>query len=271
MTEFRLTGIDWEDRGYFGCPDSLPPGTDDPWNHWIIAFHRAKLGDFTYVPVLRQVLLESEDWLLVTTCSDLLGDAGTDASLDLLFKAAQEAPDFPRAREIGRALYLRGRLSDVPALVSVYEKFSDVRDADIIPVWIADLLEAEEGWLSEPTHFEDVEYYREAVLEAYQRLADDFGSNQVYVFRGKLFGVTALAQHLRVRMRQPFPRSVLRQKFEASTGIDCSSFYRRGELKPLAAAAIVEDFLESAAVATYEDGVRYFFGHAIPPDIGIKL
>ena len=263
---FRLTGIDWEDRGYFGCPDRLPPGTDsfDPWNHWIIAFHMAKLGDFTYVPALRQVLLESEDWLLVTTCSDLLGDAGTDASLDSLIEAAREAPDFPRAREISRALYLRGRLSDVPTLVSVYEKFSDVRDADIIPVWIADLLEAEEGWLSEPTHFEDAEYYREAVLEAYQRLTDDLGSDHFYVFNGKLFGVTALAQHIRVRVRGPFLRSILRQKFEASTGIDCSSFYRRGEPKPLAAAAIVEAFIESAAASTYEDGTRYFFGHAIP-------
>ena len=41
---------------------------------------------------------------------------------------------------------------------------------------IADLLEADEGLLSEPTHFEDAEYYREAVLEAYQRLTDDLGS-----------------------------------------------------------------------------------------------
>ncbi len=262
---FRLTGIDWEDRGYFGCPDRLPAGTDssDPWNRWLIAFHRAKLGDFTYVPALRQVLLESEDWLLVTTCSDLLGDAGTDACLDSLLGAVREAP-FVRACEISHALYLRGRLSDIPTLVNVYEKFSDVRDADIIPLWIADLLQAGERSLSEANHFEDAEDYREAVLEAYQRLTDDLGSDQVYVFQGKLFGMTALAQDIRARVRRPFVRSILRHKFEASTGVDCSSFYKRGELRPLAAAAIVEAFLESGAVSTYKDGIRYFFGHAIP-------
>jgi hypothetical protein len=59
---------------------------------------------------------------------------------------------------------------------------------------------------------------------------------------------------------QPF----YRRRFEASTGIDCSGFYKDRNFQPLTAAAILEDFLESPEVARYEEGVRYFFGHRIP-------
>lgn len=173
------------------------------------------------------------------------------------------AADFPRAREISRALYLCGRLSDVPTLVNVYEKFSDVRDADIIPVRIADLLEAEEGSLSEPTHFEDAEYYRDAVLEAYQRLADDFGSDRVYVFHGKLFGgLHSPGISVRDYASRLCVAYVISSRHRRISIVRAS--IERGELRPLAVAAIVEAFLESAAASTYEDGVRYFFGHAIP-------
>jgi hypothetical protein len=36
------------------------------------------------------------------------------------------------------------------------------------------------------------------------------------------------------------------------------------KLDPLAAAAILEDMLESGELERFEPGVRYFFGHRIP-------
>jgi hypothetical protein len=52
---------------------------------------------------------------------------------------------------------------------------------------------------------------------------------------------------------------------EANTGLDCRGFYDRDfMLRPLAAAAIVEDFVESGEANKYLPGVRYFFGHRIP-------
>ena len=56
-----------------------------------------------------------------------------------------------------------------------------------------------------------------------------------------------------------------RMLFEAATGIDCRTFYDpNGTLKPLSAAAIVEEFLQSGEAAKYVPGQRYFFGHVIP-------
>jgi hypothetical protein len=52
--------------------------------------------------------------------------------------------------------------------------------------------------------------------------------------------------------------------FEAATGIDCSSFFDDGEFQPLAATAIVEEFLESGDPERFEPGVRYFFRNRIP-------
>jgi hypothetical protein len=268
--KFSDIGLDWDNRGYFGCPDppqglTLPPDPAlDPWGYWIFAFHRAKRGDFSFLPVLKQILTNSADWLLVATCSDLVGDAGTNAAFDSLLEALRQAEDFPRAREICNALYLRGKLSDAAVLLKAYQRFSSFKDADILPVWISDLLESEDGPLSEPTGFEDLEDYGIAVQASVRNLVEQFGSDQVYVFRRKRFGVVSLAKDILERVRQPFARSILRHKFEASTGIDCTSFYKSGELQALTAAAIIEDFLESTEAAKYQEGVRFFFGHRIP-------
>ncbi len=57
----------------------------------------------------------------------------------------------------------------------------------------------------------------------------------------------------------------LREKFEASTGINCSGFYNNKQFQPLAATAVLEEFLESVDPQKYREGMRYFFGHPVPP------
>jgi hypothetical protein len=268
--KFREIGLDWEGSGYFGVPDPSPaprsrPGSEiDPWDLWIAVFQRAKQGDFTHVPDLIPILMTSSDWLLVTTCSDLIGDAGPDVCFESILEGLRNTDDFLRATEYCQALYIRGKLSDVPTLAITYEKYKSRKDADIFPVWISDLLEIEDGPLPEPAHFEDVEDYREAVIDAYRNLVDELGSDQVFVFNGKRFGVSTVAKLTRQRIGQPVFRSIFRRKFEASTGIDCTRFYKREKVQPLAAAAIVEEFLESGEAAKYREGARYFFGHPIP-------
>jgi hypothetical protein len=268
--KFKETGLDWEGSGYFGVPDpspaprSRPDGEIDPWDLWIAAFQRAKQGDFTHVPDLVPILMTSADWLLVTTCSDLIGDAGPEFCFEPILEGLRNTDDFLRATEYCQALYIRGKLSDVPTLAITYEKYKSRKDADILPVWISDLLEVEDGPLPEPEHFEDVEDYREAVMDAYRNLVDELGSDQVFVFNGKRLGVSTLASLTRERIGQPVFRSIFRRRFEASTGIDCTRFYKREKLQPLAAAAIVEEFLESGEAAKYREGARYFFGHPIP-------
>src|SRR6266568_7744072 len=212
-TNFTQIGIDWEAKGYFGCPDP-PPKLEfsperliDPWDLWLVAFHRAKSGNFTQVPALVPILRGTVDWLLVTTCSDLIGDAGKGLCFDSLVQGLIEAHEFPRVREICRALYLRGKLSDIPTIANAYKNSSSFKDSDIIPVWISDLLETEDGPLSELAGFEDVDDYYEAALNSYRQLTDEMGSDQVFVFRRKRFGVITLAKHILERVRQPFVRS----------------------------------------------------------------
>ncbi|QRK11042.1 hypothetical protein JQX13_13790 [Archangium violaceum] len=110
--------------------------------------------------------------------------------------------------------------------------------------------------------------YEDRVLERYEELKRKFGTDQVILLHGERFSVVSVARRLLrslngsdfERAKRPF----YRRRFEASTGIDCSPFYKDGEFQPLTAAAILEDFLESPEAARYEEGVRYFFGHRIP-------
>ncbi len=50
--QFEMEGIDWTGKGYFGCPQPLDSSklpkdlTDDVWVLWLVAFHRARKGDF---------------------------------------------------------------------------------------------------------------------------------------------------------------------------------------------------------------------------------
>ena len=111
----------------------------------------------------------------------------------------------------------------------------------------------------------DADIYEDVILEHYERMVERFGSDAVLLFRGEAYSVLWLARFILDALREPVTFSLQwRINFEAATGIDCTSWYQDGRLRPLAAAATVEDFLESSQAERYEAGVRYFFGHRIP-------
>jgi hypothetical protein len=162
------------------------------------------------------------------------------------------------------ALHYRGKLADVPGILRAYERIAEFPDSDIVPVWLSNLLEPEDGVVSVQVRPDDLPDYLKTVSDRYNELAAELGTDQVIVFRGARFGVVPLAQYVLRRIQHPYVRDELRHRFEASTGIDCTGFYRNGDLRPLAAAVILEDFLASPAADAFEPGVRYFFGHRIP-------
>jgi hypothetical protein len=266
--------IDRSGRGYFGIPEP-PPGTRfpanpraNPWLAWTVALYEARRGSFDNIPpVLDLYDPAADDPIFNFQVILLVGDAGPGGCFDKLI-AELEHPEEPLDYEVGinfsRGLGIRGRLADLPLMARTYEQHAFFDDADIIPVFISNLLESEPGKLSEPKEFESPEQYVAAVDERVRELADELGGDQVLVLAGERFSVRRLGELILEQLDDPYFPLDYRRKFEAATGIDCSRFFRKEVLRPLAAAAIVEKFLESPAAATYEDGVRYFFGHRIP-------
>lgn len=273
-TESNVRYIDWQADGYYGFPQTAArtrpaPNLAERYKAWLTAFERATQGNFKLLPGLVELYLQSDDdFILQHLCATLLGDAGTPPCFERIIEVIEEGlPKFMRYEtnvDFCDALFERGRLADVPLMLAVYEKHSSVDEAAIIPCYISELLEYPVTELAIPTEFKIEGAYRAAVMNRYEGLVAELGSNQQMVFAGKRFGVVPLAKLMLERFREPHVQPFWRQKFEASTGINCTEFYRDRVFQPLAASAIVEDFLESPEAANYEDGVRYFFGHRIP-------
>ena len=53
----------------------------------------------------------------------------------------------------------------------------------------------------------------------------------------------------------------MRHKFEAFTGVNCSSFYENETLKPLAASAIIEEFLGSVSPEAHPHTIAHVQQH----------
>ncbi|WP_163866641.1 hypothetical protein [Myxococcus eversor] len=56
---------------------------------------------------------------------------------------------------------------------------------------------------------------------------------------------------------------VLREKFEATTGLDCSAFFRAGNFVQGEAIHMMEKFLASPKANDFKPGARYFFAHPV--------
>jgi hypothetical protein len=268
--EFSQTGIEWTGRGYFGCP-APPPGAfnrpdlaDDPWQYWAVALEQAKRGDFGLLPRLIDFREREVHPILNRLCTLLLGDAGTPPCFDRILRTIESGNNYEVTIDFANSVCTRGRLADVPPLVRAFESIAEIKDAAIIPVLISDVLEGDDRALSDADKFVSFNDYRDAVMARYNQVAETVGSDRALVFGGEQFGVARLAQKILDRIQKPYVRPMLRRRFEAATGIDCTAFYHEGTFQPLSASAILEEFLESPAAAAFEDGVRYFFGHPVP-------
>lgn len=264
--------IDRLGKGYTFAPPP-PPGRDfprdprsDPWLAFLIALDRAKQGHFDYVPRIVDLYDPEGDYILNYQCIGFVGDAGPDACFDALIRRLPRAssPDDPESLfDYCYALMLRGRLADVPLLLRVYQQYASEDGAYILSYYISFLLERDLTELPDPAEATLADY-SDAVITLQRKLAEEFGSEDVLVLKGRRFGVVRTAETILEALQRPYFPPDLRKKFEASTGINCSGFFKDGTIQPLTAAAIVEDFLESPDAQRFEDGVRYFFGHRIP-------
>ncbi len=92
----------------------------------------------------------------------------------------------------------------------------------------------------------DRDGYAAQVRDAAAGLAPQLVSSDQAVTAGQPFDLAALVARLHDRIRSGEPSGSRmeweRMCFEASTGVDCSTFYEQGRLQRLAALAVLEDF-----------------------------
>lgn len=261
--------LDWQQGGYHSFPiTSTTPGyisAEDAalWHDFEVLLGESKAGHFNYVPRALELYDATESWLIGGACVALLGDAGTAESFHAVTKIAEAMLNPECQVDMCRILGAWGKLAVVPIMVNSWVELDGYDDREAIPELLSQLLEATPGPIAEPECCESTEDYRTLVGQAYESLCEKYGTNQVVVLHGEAFGVRRLATVLLESLAQGDLNPSLRRKFEANTGLDCRPFYSNGKLQPLMAAAILEDFLESASARSYQEGGRYFFAHKL--------
>lgn len=243
--------------------------SDNPWIVIAAILEHAKAGNHAPVQRLQEWMRADIGHLLLCVCAELLGDAGTTEDLRALEKMVDEGPDHLRVAAC-RAAYWSGELWLVPLMLDAWNRVEWRDDRDTIAFMLSDLLEETGGPIVANEAY-SASQYSELVRRRVEEIHSAIGTNRVSVWEGKIFGVTRIARRMyelllsgRESVDDLFDSFVdYRHKFEASTGVNCSSFFRDEEFQPLAATAILEKFLENPA-EQYEEGVRYFFGHRIP-------
>lgn len=302
VPEFLKGAFDWKRQGYFypAPPELLRPESLVDQNPWIVlcaVVEHAKRGDRTHIAKLRRFFVPTDDFSLDRIVMLVTGVAGTEEDLRALLPVMETQPDLLRAYAC-EAASLAGPLWIVPHMLDAWLRVEFLGERESIGYSLSDLLEqgagevadnagiyvsqaqpppgmartaALEEYLSRrgnraPTEAPLVQL----VLERHRSLVKDLGSEAAPIWNGQLFSVKELAARTRALIQdaspeqlQSVPFTTIRHKFEASTGIDCTSFFEKGRFQPLAALTILEEFLESGTAAKYIPGVRYFFGHAV--------
>jgi hypothetical protein len=267
----------WMESGYFysGSPpaDLLAPESLRSANPWIVVasvLENAKRGNHAPVSRLKEIISRDDSTaFLAHVCLSLIGDAGRQRDLQDL---ASMMTDSNLRTDACHGAWGAGCLWLAPHMLQAWRDSQLEDNRATISLYLALMLE--DHWLGDIACSLDSapEDYVQLVEQHIEKLRIALPSDQIPVWWGQPFGVRAVANRMREllvpgaeepsNLRGMFPH--LRRKFEAATGINCTSFYRDENLQPLSVAALIDAFLDSSAVAKYEDGVRYFFGHRIP-------
>jgi hypothetical protein len=262
--------LDWDGAGYHGFPGvSGPDGyvSDEEaaaWSGFEQVLGAAKRGDFSSVAQLLEVYDEA-GWTLGAACAELMGDIGSRQFFDTLRPAVTGILDPTYSVDLGRSLTVWGHLSAIPTILETLGKIPDFEDAPALVQMLSVMLEPEPGVLGDIDGLQDVQAYSHEVTQQADLLAARLGTRDVVVMFGDIFSVETLLGVMRQRLTKggrfnPY----WRHKFEATTGVDCSSFYEDGILRPLQALAVLEDFEDLGGARRYKPGQRYFFGHPVP-------
>ena len=294
QTYLSRTFLELGDGFHFSAP---PPddvaedrllGSGDPWDVLACILARLQRGQFEAADSLPDLMKRVDDAGVWNACATLAGFAGRRRLLEGIAATFQG-----RFGERGVQFYVSDALANgcglwaVPHLLAMHALASEDDTRIHLEISLSRLLEAEPGpvWsgpeetttTSEdlPPAFQeasvtlDMGGYAALVRKRTAELAARLGAHaDKAVAEAEVVVIETVARRLLDRIgageatnRLGWERMIL----EATTGLDCRGFFNEeGAFQPLAAAAIVEDFLESGQAVKYEPGVRYFFGHRIP-------
>ena len=273
-----------------------PPGVDDPrnltssepWTVLACALARARHGDLDAVQALPGLMARNHEALVWNGCVQLVGFAGRD---QLVFDTAKrflaQPGDAGVQWYISEMMLNACGLRAVEPLLALHRAAAEPDARRHIQHCLSTLLEEDQGEIDDgpeesqmpdPAYPEELgesvtvvddEGYTALVRATAAAVADRLQSPEQPVSAGKPLDLQAIVSGLYGRLRSNEPSTPRmeweRMFFEASTGVDCSAFYRKSVLQRLAAMAIVEDFLESGIADRFQVGNRYFFAHPVSP------
>jgi len=266
----------WKERGYSysGSPDLdlLAPGAlgcTDPWLRLAAVLERSKRGDRSQVSALADLVSdENIDPTLASGILDLIADVGARSELELLARFMIDGADFLKV-EAASAARWAGVLWLIPYMAEVIVSTPRRSDRDTVEAAISALLDP---LIGDNLAFFDCSDsprdYAERVTRRVDELASHAGTDEAAVFAGELIDMRKLILYMQERLKTPTSDLwgdflLLRHKFEAYTGADCSRFYRNGDFRPLSARVVVEDFIKVNPELKCKVGHRYFFMHEV--------
>lgn len=267
----------WSRRGYFYA--SPPPEnlltreaqlSSDPWIALAARLEAAKAGEFSAVRDLpARSAAEKTSRLFSYGCMSLFGDAARDADLELLIPMLQQGSS-EDVYDACWAAYCSGSARLLPTVFANIRRIRSVGDRESACYWVSDLLEEDDDGPLRNAFDVDLEEWLPLAERTMADVSTALGSDDVAVWRGRPFTVKTLVEEmLRYLERideEPGAAGLftsLRHRFEAATGVDCTEFFVDGRFQPLAAAAILEEFVEQDGETLRMAG-RSFFGNPIP-------
>jgi hypothetical protein len=300
LPPFLYGTFDWRGNGYFLDSD---PGFDllsdrvladaNPWIVLAAVLERAKRGAHADAIVLTSFFERREPFALARTSLLLFADVAPVSKLGML-ESWLRGDDALARVYAAEAAAVSGALALVPAMLDAWQRAATINDHECVGFDLSSVLEDGVGEIGEAVGIYDsplppagvsagLDRLRasrlaqdpeasppplpDLVLAAFARLQGRLGPNS-FAWNGAIADIRRLAGKLLDAARDPEAGPGrfldLRHRFEATTGVDCREFFKKGAAQRLRIAATTEDFLRSPAAALFEPGVRYFFGHRIP-------
>ena len=262
--------FEWNGAGYDAFPDradllDVPPDRlRDGSTVLRAAIARARRGSFELVSrVAREIIGETDDFILHHVACDFVADAGSAADLETLVQKLSGTDLFLTGLHLATGLTSRGRLADIPAVFGFYERYRKLPDTEILRLDLNILLCEPSAPFDEPSGDEGWAEYRAAVAARYFGLWNEFGTNLIHIYYGRPFEIGRVAEVILSDIREGILAGTDRRLFEVTTGISCSEWFTNEKPNFLQAAADVERFMESGIATSRLPGQRAFMGHPL--------